>query len=410
MNIALIKDKKCFEAFEDNIGLSEKDIFIALSVEAVNFLVERGVKFKCISDLKFKFEPIFSEKNYKDLLSWSNHVDRVILNEIPKLRDKFIRPIHVSLHAFRTNIFDLYNEIEKLTNISKLFPKSNIYASMNEKHDIYNYVLEIFENDNRLKILKRIPISIVFPHPDWFSKQRPFKRFAKYLIKDRKFKKLSSFLCAVFNAPLIREKNYILVMLSAFDGKYLFGANINKNIIPIFWDDIQFIHSKKIILYKEIIDTIKEKIKGMPFYQRKGLCFEEFFLLLVEKVLVQNLTKMEYSAEKYLSLQKKFGFKFLYTTYCTTEADLVFNLANKIGVPSVFALHGGTVGAVKDFIPISYAIRDYQNGETSSYLLCYSEEIKSFLEKIKSIFSSYTFENIVTGSIYFNQLGPKERN
>ena len=71
-------------------------------------------------------------------------------------------------------------------------------------------------------------------------------------------------------------------------------------------------------------------------------------------------------------------------------------------IPSIYQLHGGTVGPVKNVVPMPTSIR--KSDKEVFYYFVYTNHMAEELEKLKNEIPTYSSQHKVVGSSYFERL------
>ena len=411
MQCFIVHEASDFESFEPHYrpGI---DALFAWTTEAVIFLRNKKLPYLTLSDISKKEEEVKIDKEYeklKGLYSWCHDADKIIHQKIPKFEKEQIWPFTARLHSLRFPFYRAINELNKLKIVRDHF-EEKVYYTFDSKKEVNAFytLCSLFKEKLCLEeIIKSKPqkhqLDLTFPY--WYYPRSFVKNFFRFILRDRKWKSYTSFFSSFLSFPFSRKK-WVLVFSHSFGKQKILKAlkEKNKNLEFFYWQDVPFLKKGSLSVDKnELLKDLMTKLDGHPWTLKEGVNFLPLFEPLIKKVIFEDLEKMSGLAKTFKALNKKFKFKLMFTTDSLTETDLMFYLADREGIQSVLALHGGTVGLLDGLSPSPVCTRNLKNKENSHYLI-YSELVKDFVDETKEIFPTYSANNVVTGSAYFEDL------
>jgi len=406
----------------------DKNLIVPWTIDAIDLLIEKKLSYTVPSTFTSKSTPvtddlyIFRLKEFKKLL----YILDTIINKYKK------EPLLSELTYFtnivyrtRRSFYSIFEEIDNLYYLLSLKPK-NIYVFYKDKMQKDNAVLELIDCLNS-DIEQKYNFTKI-KYGDYFSentikieelneyslmKNSIISSFINYLKNNIKFllKKAEYRITLINNlfprtfSKLKKNKKNILILLANGNElpKIINTIQRDKTYNLLFWENI-IPKFKSNFLFK--INLIKEEINNNQ--NLRNICKYKdinFFELVKKNIIFPNLnhyllTDMVNNKINFEMMHHDIGIDLVITSNEFPVFEEIFNSCEKLSIPRIDFLHGGTVGFS---LTITLLKEYFRKGGRKHYKFVYTEEIIKFQNKYKNIFN-INQNYISIGSTKYNQI------
>ncbi len=375
---------------------------------AVHALRKARVDFKTLSDIQL--EKKFWGYDHVDLLcrfeNWCSGIDRLLQDEIPELKAMNVRPFAYKLLAMRKVFFQYLNDYKKLKYVSEFYQSPLCYRAGPETEYLDQFA-SLGEFTIPLRCLNpesraSLPLGAI---GHWYQEHGFIKQVGKFMLRDRKVKRLSDFLRALIGNRLGSKRPAILVINRGYDSDEIMRRMREQvGVDTIFWEDCVRIPSRPLIFNSASIQKrIFQEMKNHPWTVADGVDFLPFFEPLIRSTLEFDVRRLLEISHAFLEFDRKFRFSVVFAAAASTEGEAIFDQCDRLGIPTTLNLHGGSVGVYRDFAPMPAISTGYKRAQNSFYLV-YSDLMKSYCDEVKAISPAYGMENVAVGSPQLDRL------
>ena len=412
-NILILSSEASIEYAEKKWNLKDKKNFIIpWTIEAIDLLIEKKIPYTIPSIAVEKLIPLTEDlfinrlKKFKELL---NILD-IIVNRNLKNKLNFEITYFTNLvYRIRHLYYKYFDEIDILYYIASLGSKNIIlFTSKKNQNDSlpikflekikdqnkYDYKLDTIYLDN-LALMKNKN----FLQFNEFSlmKNSTFNSIFNYLKNNIKFtlNKVPyrlNIINIIFPRAFYKfkkNKNNILILLSLGDEVPLIINELmkNKNNNIIFWENLKPTYKfKEVIEIDNIIQEIDENNDLKKISTYKDI---DFFDYIKKKMIYSNLNTglIKDLIENKINFEKlhnEIGISMVITSNEFPIFEEIFNSCEKLSIPRIDFLHGGSVGFSHAGPPL---IEYFRKGGDSHYKFVYTNEIINFQNKYKDIYN-----------------------
>jgi hypothetical protein len=421
-DLLLVQDASEVPVAQDIWGVKLSGVeVIAWTPSAVDGLLEAGISFSCpydSADNHFDWEEI--EDFYENYAAWCNRLDSIVSKYYPVFSELNIKPFSFQALGQRQYFNAYYFETKKIQFLRRRSPRIiNYFHYEQHAQSILCRVLEVV-NWPELKshaVTWHLDEEIKqqeFP-PDWVCENdmghnRLWRAVARWLRNQllghngnrRRMHSIGNLLCAISGGRLASKNNNILVISStnAESNPVLCELVKDKNIRLIHWNDC-LIRSEAVanIPKSKIIDEIEDDEFLHNFVTYHGVDCWPMIKPYMEKVVREHLEIYLANVSRFLILHNRCKIHMVVTAYELPLGEAIFQQCERLSIPHIVFLHGGTVGFWRSH-PFMY---QYFRGGKHHHSFVYTEAIKGYLEDISQRF--HTDMQIHTvGSTYYRLL------
>lgn len=412
-NILILSSEASIEYAEKKWNLKDKKNFIIpWTIEAIDLLIEKKIPYTIPSIAVEKLIPLTEDlfinrlKKFKELL---NILD-IIVNRNLKNKLNFEITYFTNLvYRIRHLYYKYFDEIDILYYIASLGSKNIIlFTSKKNQNDSlpikflekikdqnkYDYKLDTIYLDN-LALMKNKN----FLQFNEFSlmKNSTFNSIFNYLKNNIKFTlnkvpyrlNIINIIFPRAFSKFKKNKNNILILLSLGDEVPLIINELmkNKNNNIIFWENLKPTYKfKEVIEIDNIIQEIDENNDLKKISTYKDI---DFFDYIKKKMIYSNLNTglIKDLIENKINFEKlhnEIGISMVITSNEFPIFEEIFNSCEKLSIPRIDFLHGGSVGFSHAGPPL---IEYFRKGGDSHYKFVYTNEIINFQNKYKDIYN-----------------------